>query len=185
MVQHPAVRQRGPAHAGLARDRVPLPQRLQQRRLAVHAAVYLADLVVGGPAPLALAGDERGVLDEEAAGEGRVGVESDVEPAEQREQVGFDVAGDGVVVALVDGGQRVGLPLADVVDPLHVGGREVGDAELGRKVLVGDGSTARAWGIGPYVAEFSCFVDHVDGLKGLFDWGCYIWRVEIVDLDLH
>jgi hypothetical protein len=40
------------------------------------------------------------------------------------------VAGYGVVVALVDGGEGVGVLLADVVDFLDVGGCEVGEAEL-------------------------------------------------------
>ena len=72
-----------------------------------------------------MAREERGVFDEETASERGVGVERDVEPAEQGEEVGFDVAGDGVVVALVDRWQGVGFLLTDVVDFLNVWGCEV------------------------------------------------------------
>jgi hypothetical protein len=44
------------------------------------------------------------------------------------------------------------------------------------------------WGKGvrwrTYVAESPCFVDRVDCLKRLFDWGCHIGCVEEVGLDL-
>ena len=49
------------------------------------------------------------VFDEEAAGERGVGVEGDAELAEEREERLVGVAGDGVVVPLVDGGEDVGL----------------------------------------------------------------------------
>jgi hypothetical protein len=34
------------------------------------------------------------------------------------------------------------------------------------------------------VFEFSGFVDGVNGLEGLLDWSCRIWRVKEVGLDL-
>lgn len=78
-----------------------------------------------------MAGEEAGIFDEEAAGERGVGVEGDLELAEEREEVGFDVPYHGVVVSLVDRGEWVGVDFAYVVDLLYVGGFEVGEAELG------------------------------------------------------
>jgi hypothetical protein len=106
------------------------------------------------------AGEERGVFDEETACRGGVGVERDFELAEEREEVGFDMAGYGVVVALVDGGDRVRLVCANVVYLLDVFWFEVGEAELG-SVL--DGGYA---GVGEtYMFKPAYFVDGVDGLK--------------------
>lgn len=54
-----------------------------------------------------------------------------MEGSQEREQVGLDGARDGVVVALVDGGEGVGAARADVVDLLYGARGEVGEAELG------------------------------------------------------
>jgi hypothetical protein len=53
------------------------------------------------------------------------------------------VACYGVVVALVDGGERVGLGFADVVDFLYVRGCVVGEAELGKCLSWGGKSYAQ------------------------------------------
>ena len=71
-----------------------------------------------------------GGFGEEAAGDGGVGVEFDVELAEEREEEGFGVAGYGVVVALVGGGEDGVGGCLEVVDLLEGLGRVVGEAEL-------------------------------------------------------
>ena len=53
-----------------------------------------------------------------------------MEFAEDGEERGFDVAGDGIVVALVDGGEDVVFGGAEGVDLFHGGGGEVGEAKL-------------------------------------------------------
>ena len=71
-----------------------------------------------------------GVLDQEPTRDWRVCVEADFELAKKREQVGFDMSGDGIIVSLENGGEdgvRGGL---DVVDFLDGSWFEVGEAEL-------------------------------------------------------
>jgi len=125
MVQHPPIRQGSPTGPRLLRDRPPLLQHAQQRRLPIQAAIYLPERIVLGPSPRAPAAEQRGVFDQEPTRQRRVGVEHDVQLPQDGEQVGLDVPRDGVVVALVDGGQRVGVALADGVDILDVGRGEV------------------------------------------------------------
>jgi hypothetical protein len=71
-----------------------------------------------------------GVFDEETAGDGGVGVEGNLEFAEEREEGGFGEAGDGVVVSLEDGGEDGGGCFLDGVDLLDLGGGEVANAQL-------------------------------------------------------
>lgn len=129
-----------------------------------------------------MACEEAGVFDEEAASERGVGVEGDLELAEKREEVGFDESRDRVVVALINGGERIGIFFTDVVDFLHIWWSEVGEAEL-RCVL--DGERGGVAGGVTYVTEFPSFVDDVDSFEGLFDWSCYVWCVKVVDFDLN
>lgn len=124
--------------------------------------VHGADRAAFGPAPRAstFAREERGVFGEETACKGGVGVECDFELVEEGEEIGFDMAGYGVVVALVDGGEPVGFVLANVVYLLDVFWFEVGQAELG-SVLDGGGE-----GVGETcMLEPACFVDGIHGLE--------------------
>jgi hypothetical protein len=49
---------------------------------------------------------------------------------EEREEVGFDMAGDGVVVSLEDGRKDTAVFGLDIVDLLDCRGFEVGEPEL-------------------------------------------------------
>jgi hypothetical protein len=109
--------------------------------------------------PLSLQKSEASLARKPPAGGGGVGVECDFELAEEGEEVGFDMAGYGVVVALVDGGESVGFVLANVVYLLDVFWFEVGEAEL-ESVLDGGGGVGETCKLEP-----ACFVDGIDGLE--------------------
>ena len=70
------------------------------------------------------------VLDEETTSDGGVRVEAYFELAEEGEKVFFDLPGDGVIVALEDGGEDGPSSGLDIVDLLDVRGFEVGETEL-------------------------------------------------------
>ena len=70
------------------------------------------------------------VLDKEASGDWRVGIEADFEPMKERKEFDFDMSGDCVVVSLEDrrkDGVRADL---DIVYILDIRGFEVREAEL-------------------------------------------------------
>lgn len=71
-----------------------------------------------------------GGFDEEATGDGGVGLEGDVEGAEGGEEFVFDVAIEEGVGALVDSGEDVAFFRGDAVDVKDLGGAEVGYAKL-------------------------------------------------------
>ena len=67
---------------------------------------------------------------EKAACKGGIRVKADAKFPEDREEVDFDMASHGIIVALVHRRQNIILGFAVVVDPLDFCGREVGEAEL-------------------------------------------------------
>jgi hypothetical protein len=71
------------------------------------------------------------VLDEESTCDGRVCIETYFKLVEEGKEIFLYVSGDGVVVPLKDGGKDGTILGLDIVDLLHVGGFEVGEAELG------------------------------------------------------
>jgi hypothetical protein len=66
-----------------------------------------------------------GILDEETASNRGVRVEADFEFVEEREEILFDVSGDGVVITLEDGREDRPCGRLKVVDLLDIGGFEV------------------------------------------------------------
>lgn len=93
---HPSVRQLRPPDALIGRDLLPPLKCIEIGGFAVHATVHLAQGF--GLVEAAFARRDVGAgFGEEAAGEGRVDVEGDVEAAEGGEEDGFLEAGYGGV----------------------------------------------------------------------------------------
>ena len=69
-------------------------------------------------------------LGQEAAGDGRVGVERDAEPAKDREEIGLTSTRQKVVIALVDGGENRFVAGLDVMDDLSFCWGEIGETEV-------------------------------------------------------
>ena len=160
VVRHPPVRQVRPRTPGLRRHRLPLAQRLEVGRLRVHVAVHAAEHVAEAAGAV---GDLLARLDQEAARDGRVGVEGDAEPAQGRQEEGLGLARHRRVVALVDGRQDVAVGLAVRVHGLDVRRLVVGQAEA---------------------REGALFVDLVDAGEGLGKGHARVGRVHVEDVDL-
>lgn len=157
---HPAVRQLGFGAVRLQRGCLPLSQRLNVRGLNEHGVVGAADGLFVEAA--SARGDLRLGLGQEAAGEGRVGVEAldvlvstlgcwvplkarggclqtyDTQLPQQRQQLFFLLARNCRVVALVHRWQRIALTLADIVDFMHILCKEVRKAEAPEPALLVD-----------------------------------------------
>ena len=160
-MRNPAVRQLSLGNALLLRNLIPLLQPLAQRRLVVHARVHAAErfLVEAANAGVEVGGR----LGQEAACERRVGVEYYAELAQDGEQLLLRVARDGVVVALVDFGERVAFGLGVVVDALDVGGGVVAEAET---------------------LEDALLVHLVDAGEGVFERNVWVGGVDVEDVEL-
>lgn len=164
MIHRPAVRQHHARLAGRLGNLLPLAQALNRAGLAVQLVVHVAAERGRVEAAGRLLGEQIvRVLGEEAAGERGVGVKGKPELAEDGEEVLLDGAGEGVVVALVDGGHDAALGLGVRVHLAHVGGQEVGEAEAG---------------------ELTLAVQLLDGVDGLLDGGVVVGGVQVVDVDL-
>lgn len=161
VVRHPTVGQLGARAAFLVGDDLPLGQGVEERLLHVHVPVHAAQGLLAEPTGAVL--DLLGRLGQEPTGHGRVGVERHVELAERGEQFRLLESSDGAVVALVGRREHVAVLLARVVDPLHVLGRVVGQAETLKQ------------------AEFVGFVD--PGHR-LFDRTVLVRSVDVKDVDL-
>jgi hypothetical protein len=74
-----------------------------------------------------------GVLDEESTCDWGVCVEANLELAEKGEEIGLDVPGDGVVIALKYGGKDRACGGLDVIDLLDIWDLEVGETKLWRE----------------------------------------------------
>lgn len=135
-------------------------QRAQNLRREVDVAKDL-HLVESGPRRGAR--DVAQGLRQQAARERRKGVEGHVQLPQQREQRLLGAAADRVIASLVDGGQDVSFPRADVVDALHLGVGEVGDAESREPALS---------------------IQHVDRAALLRQSDRPVRSVQVVDVDL-
>lgn len=120
---HRGVEQRNPF---LITTLLNLGQRAQNLRREVDVA---KDLHLVESRPGLRTRDLAQGLRQQAARERREGVERHVQLPQQREQRLLRAAADRVIASLVHGRQDVALARADVVDALHLGVGDVGDAE--------------------------------------------------------
>jgi hypothetical protein len=124
-----------------------------------------------------------GILDEESARNGGVGVETYFELVEEREQVFFDVSGHSVVVSLEDGGEDRSGGGLDIVNLLNVGGFEVGEAELVESLL----AIARKWGSrrrNLYPLKLPSRIQFLNSCKRIFDWRGWVGSMEVININL-
>src|SRR5450432_2686342 len=109
----------------------PFINSLEQALFAVHTGVHISRSRIRSEASWIVLGAQLGgVLHEEATSDRGVCVETDLELVEEREEVFFNVSGHSIVVSLEDGREHRASGGLDVVDLLHVGGSEIGEAEL-------------------------------------------------------
>ena len=161
MICHPPIRQLRSTTPFIVRYTLPLLQCLEIRWFIVHFHVHpIKGFFVEAALTLF---DLRTCLGEKAACDGAVCVQRHVEFAEEGNEFFVLKAGDGGVVALVDGWKDVVVLFAVVVDLAGLSRCEVGQTEAG---------------------EYAGLVGFVDAGEGGADGGLDVGGVEVEDVEL-